>query len=281
MVNYSKIMLTALAPAFAICASAQVTTSAMSGRIVDEAQQPVIGAAVTAVHTPSGTRYTAVTNNDGRYTLQGMRTGGPYTVTISYLGYGKKVFEKLYLELGNTLPLNAELAPVDTELGEAVVVANARQQGGGARNYSLDRIQATPTIDRSVYDIVKNSPMAMSSKNGGITIAGTNNRYNSFQIDGTVANDVFGLSAGGTNGAQTNANPISMDAIQEIQVVVAPYDVRQGGFTGGGINAITKQGTNKTFGSAYTYFNNQSMYGKHSALQDYAESPLSQQYSRT
>ena len=167
------------------------------------------------------------------------------------------------------------------DLGAAQDRKDARQQGGGARNYSLDRIQATPTIDRSVYDIVKNSPMAMSSKNGGITIAGTNNRYNSFQIDGTVANDVFGLSAGGTNGAQTNANPISMDAIQEIQVVVAPYDVRQGGFTGGGINAITKQGTNKTFGSAYTYFNNQSMYGKHSALQDYAESPLSQQYSRT
>lgn len=281
MVNYPKIMLTALAPAIAICASAQVTTSAMSGRVVDEAQQPVIGAAVVAVHTPSGTRYTAVTNNDGRYTLQGMRTGGPYTVTISYLGYGKKAYEKLYLELGNTLPLNAQLSPVDTELGEAVVVASARQRGGGARNYSLDKITSTPTIDRNVYDIVKNTPMAMSSKNGGITIAGTNNRYNSFQIDGTVANDVFGLSAGGTNGAQTSANPISMDAIQEIQVVVAPYDVRQGGFTGGGINAITKQGTNETFGSAYTYFNNQNMYGKHSAVQGYAKSPLQQQYSRT
>ena len=93
---------------------------------------------------------------------------------------------------------------------------------------------------------MKNSPLAMTSKNGGITFVGSNNRYNSFQIDGTVANDVFGLSAGGTNGAQTGANPISMDAIQEIQVVVAPYDVRQSGFTGGGINAITKQGTNET-----------------------------------
>ena len=109
MVNYSKFMLAALAPAFAVCATAQVTTSAMSGRVVDEAQQPVIGASVIAVHEPSGSRYTAVTNNDGRYTLQGLRTGGPYTVTISYLGYGKKTFEKLFLELGNTLPLNAEM----------------------------------------------------------------------------------------------------------------------------------------------------------------------------
>lgn len=281
MVNYSKFMLAALAPAFAVCATAQVTTSAMSGRVVDEAQQPVIGASVIAVHEPSGSRYTAVTNNDGRYTLQGLRTGGPYTVTISYLGYGKKTFEKLFLELGNTLPLNAEMVPADTQLGEATVVASARQRGGGAQNFSLDNISATPTIDRNVYDIVKNSPMAVSSKIGGITIAGTNNRYNSFQIDGTVANDVFGLSSGGTNGGQTDANPISMDAIQEIQVVVAPYDVRQGGFTGGGINAVTKQGANKTFGSAYTYFNNQSMYGKYSAVQGYAESPLQQQYSRT
>ena len=109
----------------------------------------------------------------------------------------------------------------------------------------------------------------MTSKNGGITFAGPNNRYNSFQIDGTVSNDVFGLSASGTNGGQTGANPISMDAIQEIQVVVAPFDVRQSGFTGGGINAITKQGTNTTHGSAYTYFNNHNMYGKYSAVRDY------------
>ena len=121
------------------------------------------------------------------------------------------------------------------------------------RTSLLKKFESTPTVDRNVYDIVKNMPMAMTSKNGGITFAGSNNRYNSFQIDGTVSNDVFGLSASGTNGGQTGANPISMDAIQEIQVVVAPFDVRQSGFTGGGINAITKQGTNTTHGSAYTY----------------------------
>ena len=162
-----------------------------------------------------------------------------------------------------------------------VVVADAKTQSGAATNFSANAIENTPTVDRNIYDIVKNSPLAMTSKNGGITFVGSNNRYNSFQIDGTVANDVFGLSAGGTNGAQTGANPISMDAIQEIQVVVAPYDVRQSGFTGGGINAITKQGTNETHGSAYTYFNNQNMYGKYSAVRGYEKSPMSQQFDRT
>ena len=162
-----------------------------------------------------------------------------------------------------------------------VVVADAKTQSGAATNFSANSIENTPTVDRNIYDIVKNSPLAMTSKNGGITFVGSNNRYNSFQIDGTVANDVFGLSAGGTNGAQTGANPISMDAIQEIQVVVAPYDVRQSGFTGGGINAITKQGTNETHGSAYTYFNNQNMYGKYSAVRGYEKSPMSQQFDRT
>lgn len=123
--------------------------------------------------------------------------------------------------------------------------------------------------------------MASTSKNGGITFAGSNNRYNSFQIDGTVSNDVFGLAASGTNGGQTGANPISMDAIQEIQVVVAPFDVRQSGFTGGGINAITKQGTNKFQASAYTYFTNEKMYGKYNATHDYAKEKLSEQYTRT
>lgn len=281
MKHYSKLMLAALtAPAFAICAQAQVTTSAMQGLVADENGQPVLGAAVTAVHTPSGTRYRAVTNKEGRYTIQGMRTGGPYTVTVSYLGYATGSFDKLYLELGQALPLNVTLKPKESDLSEAVVTGARKVQGGGAVNYSLQKIESTPTVDRSLFDIVKNSPMVVQSRNGGISIAGTNNRYNSFQIDGTVANDVFGLSAGATNGAQTGANPISMDAIQEIQVVVAPYDVRQGGFTGGGINAITKQGTNETHGTGYAYFNNQTMYGRYNQATRQTD-PLTQQYDRT
>ncbi len=281
MANHSRIILAALAPAFAVCAQAQVTTSAINGSVVDENSQPVMGAAVIATHTPSGTRYRAVSNADGRFVIQGMRTGGPYTVTVSYIGYATTTYEKLYLELGNALPLNAVVKPSDTQLGEATVTATAKPKGGGAKNFSLTTITSTPTVDRSISDIVRNTPMAQTSKNGGITIAGTNNRYNSFQIDGTVANDVFGLSAGATNGAQTGSNPISMDAIQEIQVVVAPYDVRQGGFTGGGINAITKQGTNTTHGTAYAYYNNQKMYGKYNAARDYQRDPLSKQHEQT
>ena len=272
---------TVMASALTVAASAQVTTSAISGKIIDEMNEPVIGATVTAVHEPSGTLYGAVTNIDGRYTIQGMRTGGPYKVEITYIGYQKATYTGIYLELGNTFSLNGDMKPASELLDEVVVVADARPNGGASKNFSTSSIENTPTVDRNVYDIVKNMPMAMTSKNGGITFAGSNNRYNSFQIDGTVSNDVFGLAASGTNGGQTGANPISMDAIQEIQVVVAPFDVRQSGFTGGGINAITKQGTNTTHGSAYTYFNNQNMYGKYSAIRGYEKSPMAQQYTRT
>lgn len=282
MVHHSKFLFSAFViSAVAVGANAQVTTSAISGKVLDETKAPVIGATVVAIHEPSGTLYGAVTNVDGRYTIQGMRTGGPYKIEISYVGYNKTTYTGISLELGNTLSLNAEMKPSSELLDEVVVVADAKTNAGAAHNFSTQRIENTPTVDRNVYDIVKNMPMAMTSKNGGITFAGSNNRYNSFQIDGTVSNDVFGLSASGTNGGQTGANPISMDAIQEIQVVVAPFDVRQSGFTGGGINAITKQGTNTTHGSAYTYFNNQNMYGKYSAVRDYEKSPLTQQYTRT
>lgn len=281
MVKRTKFLFAAILPAFAICAHAQVTTSALSGQVLDNEGQPIIGATVQAVHVPSGTKYGAVTNMDGRYTIQGMRTGGPYKVTFSYVGYNKKEYEGISLSLGNTFALNAKLEQSSTALGEVVVVGTSKQSAGAAENFNLNTIQNTPTIDRNIYDIVKNMPMAITSKTGGITFAGSNNRYNSFQIDGTVSNDVFGLAASGTNGGQTGANPISMDAIQEIQVVVAPFDVTQSGFTGGGINAITKQGTNTTHGSAYTYFNNQNMYGKYSATRDYAKVPMTQQFDRT
>lgn len=260
---------------------AQVTTSSMSGKVTDTNKETIIGATIQAIHEPSGTRYGAITNVDGRYTIQGMRTGGPYKVQVSYVGYQTSAFTGINLELGDTYTQNVILQPSSELLDEVVVVATAKTKSGAATNFSTSAIENTPTVDRNIYDIVKNSPLAMTSKNGGITFVGSNNRYNSFQIDGTVANDVFGLSAGGTNGDQTGANPISMDAIQEIQVVVAPYDVRQGGFTGGGINAVTKQGTNETHGSAYTYFNNQNMYGKYSAVNGYVKSPMAQQFDRT
>ncbi len=276
-----KLLLLTFVLALASNLSAQVTTSSLSGKVVDEENEPVIGATVLAVHEPSGTSYGGVTNVDGRYTIQGMRTGGPYNIKVSYVGYQTSLFKGLYLELGNTFKQNVTLQPSSELLNEVVVVANAKAAAGAGQNFSADKIESTPTISRNVYDIVKNTPMAMISKGGGITFAGSNNRYNSFQIDGTVSNDVFGLSPTGTNGGQTSANPISMDAIQEIQVVIAPFDVRQSGFTGGGINAITKQGTNKFHASAYTYYTNEDMYGKYSAVKDYAKDKLGKQSNKT
>ncbi|MBF0957067.1 MAG: TonB-dependent receptor, partial [Alloprevotella tannerae] len=269
MADHYKLFLAALTPAFAVCAHAQVTTSALGGLITDESGQPAVGATIRAIHTPSGTRYTATTNADGRFTIQGMRPGGPYTVQVTYLGYGTKSVDKLFLQLGDQLPFDLQLKPNESELSEAVVTAVGKSRAGAGQNFSLQKITTTPTIDRNILEVVKFSPMAISSKTGGISFVGSNNRYNSFNIDGVVANDVFGLSAGGTNGSGSGANPISMDAIQEVQVVIAPYDVRQGGFTGGGINAVTKQGTNTMHGSAYGFFNNQNMYGRYSAARDH------------
>lgn len=129
MHQFSKFLLAALtAPAFAVCASAQVTTSAINGQVVDENNQPVIGASVMAVHTPSGTRYRTVTNKDGRYTLQGMRPGGPYTMRINYLGYGEKSYDKLYLELGNPTPINVQISPKENTLSEATVTGQRKQR---------------------------------------------------------------------------------------------------------------------------------------------------------
>lgn len=240
---------------------AQVTTSGISGKVVADGED-VIGATITARHEPSGTVYNAVSNEKGRYVIQGMRVGGPYTITVSYLGYKDELIENVRLALGEPSVFNVSMKEDARQLGE-VVVTGTRSVGGmgPASNFTRAKIDNAPTVNRNVYDVAKLSPMVAENKGGGITIAGTNNRYNSFQIDGMVSNDVFGLAGTGTNGGQTGANPISMDAIEEIQVVVSPFDVRQGGFTGGAINAITKSGTNTLRGSAYGYYTNQDFYG--------------------
>lgn len=136
-------------------------------KIIDDQNEYVIGATVVAVHEPSGTMYGAVTNVDGRYTIQGMRTGGPYKVEISYVGYKKAIFTDIRLELGNTYVLNATLYPSSEQLGEVVVTADAKANIGASENFSTGRIQETPTVDRNIYDVVKNMPMAMTSKTEG------------------------------------------------------------------------------------------------------------------
>lgn len=243
---------------------AQVTTSGINGKITGNGEV-LPGAAVVAIHVPSGTQYGTITNSDGRFTIQGMRTGGPYTVEVSFIGYTKSTLTDITLYLGESYTVNTDLKESTTEVGEVTVVgiksSSYSQKSGGAVNISRQTMESLPTISRGLKDFTKLSPLANVSGNG-TSFAGSNNRYNQFAIDGLVNNDVFGLSNSGTNGGQTGIEPISLDAIEEFQINIAPYDIRQSGFTGGGINAVTKSGTNKFSGSAYYYGNNESLVGK-------------------
>jgi len=238
-------------------AFAQVTTSAMNGRVLDTNNDPLPGATVMAVHEPSGTRYGSTTNIEGRFNLQGMRTGGPYRLEVSYIGYSTESFSDINLLLGETFNLEVVLTEGAVELGEVVIVgmrASAFQtdRTGATTNISNRQLNEMPSINRSVQDVVRYSPFA-----NGMGFAGGDGRSTNFTVDGANFNNNFGLSANLPGGG----NPISLDAIEEMQVVVAPFDVRQTNFIGGGINAITKSGTNTFRGSAYTYYNNQNMRG--------------------
>lgn len=247
-------------------ATAQVTSSGINGTITDEAtRESLIGASVVAKHLPTGTVYGAATNEKGNFSLMGMRPGGPYSIEISYIGYRTVVLNNVTLSLGETETINAKLKDDSKALEQVVVTAKKNHsltatRTGAASSFNRTAIDRTPSVSRSIMDIAKLTPQANVTSTG-ISFAGSSNRYNSFQIDGAVNNDVFGLSGSGTNGGQSGANPISLEAIEALQVVIAPFDVRQGGFTGGGINAITKSGSNSFKGSAYNYFHNQDFYG--------------------
>lgn len=245
---------------------AQVTTSSIDGKVVAGGVD-VIGATVTAVHQPSGTRYNAVTNIDGRYTIPGMRVGGPYKITISYIGYQDKVFNGVNLNLGETEDFSCNLTEDAQVLGEVVVTGESglnATKTGAAQSFSAAKISELPSVTHSISDIARLNPqVSTNDQSGSISFAGTNNRYNSFQIDGVMNNDAFGLTSNGSNGGQAGTQPVSMETIDQIQINVAPFDVRQSGFTGGAINAITKSGTNQFHGSAYFDGNNQSLVGKH------------------
>ena len=260
MKNYLKhVLMVVLAFAMtSMAASAQVTTSSLGGRVVDKAGQPVIGAAVVATHTPSGTVYGAVTNNDGRYTIQGMRTGGPYSVEISSLGYQTVNYTDVILQLGELYSLNSVIKDDAELLSEAVVVASpaskfAAEKTGASTNISNSQILQMPSISRSITDIARLSPYG----GNGMSFAGTDGRTANFTVDGANFNNNFGLSDRLPGGG----SPISIDAIEEVQVVISPYDIRQNNFIGGGVNAITKSGTNTFKGSAYVYHRNENMRG--------------------
>ena len=241
-----------------VAAFAQVTTSALSGLAVDTNGEPVIGVAVIATHTPSGTVYGVTTNEVGRYTINGMRSGGPYTVEFSCLGYQTVTYTDVTLQLAETYSLGATLNEDSEMLSEAMVIDAAAskfsaQKMGSATNISGKDIASLPTVSRSITDVTRLSP----SGGNGMSFAGQDGRTANFTVDGANFNNNFGLSDGLPGGG----SPISIDAIEEMQVVISPYDVRQTNFIGGGVNAITKSGTNQFRGSAYIYHRNENLRG--------------------
>ena len=263
MTRIKQFCLLLVAVLFSATSFAQSTTASLNGFVTDANGKPLVGATVVATHVPTETVYGTVTDANGAYRLQGLRVGAPYKVEFSFVGFKDKQFNDIALSLGEVRQIDARLS--DTQAIDAVVVNadgfNEKRTGTG-EVFHRELIERTPTVSRSIDDITRLAPQAMVSKDGGISIAGTNSRYNSFQIDGTASNDMYGLTSTGTNGGLAGANPIPLDAIRDIQVVTAPFDVRQGGFSGGGINAITKSGTNTFSGTAYAYYNDHNFYGR-------------------
>ncbi|WP_188370353.1 TonB-dependent receptor [Muriicola marianensis] len=254
----------------AMAFSQGVTTSAISGKVVDDAGEPLGGASVVAVHLPTGSTYGAATDFDGFYRISNMRSGGPYQITFSYIGFTEDVKQGITLTLGRTSTFNVTLSESATALEEVVLSATATgvfgaNKTGTETTITQREVQTIPAASRSIADFVRLTPQAQVTEgNDGfsISLAGQNNRYNAIYIDGAVNNDVFGLAGSGTNGGQTGVNPLSVDAIETFQINIAPFDVRQSGFSGGSINAISRSGSNNWEGSAYSFVRNESLAGK-------------------
>lgn len=245
-----------------------VTTASLNGRIIDNSGEALIGATIVVIHQPSGTQYGSVADLDGYFRIPNMRIGGPYKATVSYVGFDTQVIEGITLGLGEKRDLDFELNENAQSLAEVVVIAQTDDlinsgRTGASTNVGSETINQNPSISRSIEDFVRLTPQAASGVgNGGVSIAGSNSRYNNVTIDGAINNDAFGLNSDGLPGSSSGAEPISLDAIEEISILVAPYDVTKGSFTGGGINAVTRSGSNELEGSAYYYTRNENLAGK-------------------
>jgi hypothetical protein len=239
---------------------AQVTTSTISGRITDDKGEGLPGATVQAVHEPSGTQYGILTNETGRYAFPTVRVGGPYKVTVTYIGYKEQSMTNIVADLGSTAIVDIKMSDEGTELSE-VVVSTARgdvfgeERTGASTNINAKQLSSLPTISRGLTDFTRLTPQA-----NGTSFAGRDARLNRVTIDGANFSNGFGLSSDLLPGG--SAQPISLDAIQEVQVNIAPFDVRQSGFTGAGVNAVTRSGTNQLTGSVYGFYRNQNFNGK-------------------
>jgi hypothetical protein len=247
-----------------VCASyAQVTTGSITGTVKDSHGEPLAGAVIIATHTPTGTNYQALADASGNYNIANMRVGGPYTVTIRLIGFHNLEFTGISLMLADNYVLNGTLKEEAISLDEVVVTAtgftnNMRSDRSGAiTTINVENINNMPTITRSLNDVLKVTPQAYVSSRGA-QIGGGNYRQSFITIDGAAFNNAFGI---GQN-LPANGTPISLDAIEQISVSVTPYDVRQSGFVGGSVNAVTRSGNNEFSGSVYTYYSNESFRGK-------------------
>ena len=236
-----------------------LTTASVSGKVLDEGGQGLPGVNVIAIHGPSGTKYGASSTSNGTFQIRNMKIGGPYSFESSFVGYENQKTENVYLKLGESFPLEINMSTSLTELmtievtAESGVINNDRT--GAQTSVNAKAIQNMPTISRSQQDLTRLTPQS-----DGNSFGGRNGLYNNFSLDGSIFNNSFGLDVA-TPGGQADANPVSMDAIDQLQVSLAPFDVRQGGFTGAGINAVTKSGTNEVKGTIYTFLRNEGMTG--------------------
>ncbi len=238
-----------------------LTTSSVSGQITDNDGNPLMGANIVVTHEPSGITYGTTSRDEGYYTIPNMKIGGPYSMTVSYIGYKTQKETNLYLKLGMSTNLSfqlvgeaLEMAAIDVS-GERDDVLNA-DRTGAATMIGQDLVATMPTIKRSTRDLTRLDPRS----DGNFSFGGRNWLYNNISLDGSYFNNPFGLDDPAPGG-QTNSEPVSFDAVEQVQVSVAPFDVREGGFTGAGINTVTKSGTNDFHASVYTYTRNESLLG--------------------
>ncbi len=254
------ILLLALATPLSFLLGQGVTTSSLKGKILDSDGKEVKGVTVAVINQANGSQYGTISFDDGSYKLQGLQVGGPYKIVVSLIGYDTKEENNIFLKLNEEAVINFSIKPVESEIGEVVVtydpnnVMNSNRTGAET-NISSKQIQILPTISRGQQDLTRLTPQS-----SGNSFGGRNSLFNNFSLDGSIFNNSFGLDYA-TPGGQSDAQPVSMDAIEQVQVSLAPFDVREGGFTGAGVNAVTKSGTNDVKATVYYYTRNEKMIG--------------------